>query len=62
MNDDNRNTLLGNVFITIEAGTVVRTDDPKFPWAILGEDVKVCSNAKAKALLIPSPEKLGSDL
>jgi hypothetical protein len=46
-----RTTLQGNAFITIPKGTIVATDDPLFPTAVLLEDVKVCSNAKAKVRL-----------
>jgi hypothetical protein len=45
-----RKHLQGNAFITIPKGTVVTTDDPLFPRVILLEDVKVCSNAKAKVM------------
>lgn len=49
-----RDTLPGNTFIVIPKGTVVTTDDPKFPTCVLQEDVKVCSNAKARVrLLVP---------
>ncbi len=47
-----RVTLIGNAFITIPKGTLVTTDDPKFPTCILQEDVKVCSNAKAEVIVV----------
>lgn len=43
-----RTTLKGNTFIVIPRGTLVTTDDPKFPIARLQEDLRVCSNAHAQ--------------
>ncbi len=43
-----RDTLRGNTFIWIPKGTIITTDDTKFPVVTLLEDLKVCSNAKVK--------------
>lgn len=47
-----RTTLKGNTFITIPQGTIVVTDDPKFPVARLQEDLRVCSNGHARVVKV----------
>lgn len=47
-----RTTLKGNTFIVLPKGTMITTDDPKFPVARLMEDLRVCTNAHAQVVKV----------
>lgn len=57
-----RTSLKGNTFIVIPKGTIITTDDPKFPVVRLVEDLRVCSNAKAEVAPFVMTDILGCDV